>query len=80
MFEAAALEIRFEFPVDMGGPRFTLPGQLVDQCRVVRFNKLVEKCLLGLMAFVGGVTKPFLAWRQHTESTPTAGGAYPSVG
>ncbi len=39
------------------GKRFTLPGQLVDQRRVVRFNKSVEKCLLGLMPFVGNVAK-----------------------
>lgn len=29
--------------------------------------------LLGSMAFVGDVVKGILAWRQHTDSTPTAG-------
>ena len=66
MFAAAALyAIRFEFRVDMVGQRFTMPGQLVDQRRVVRFDKLVEKCLLGLMPFVGNVAKALPALCQH---------------
>ena len=68
VFEAAALEIRFEFPVDMVGQKFTLLGQLVDQRRVVRFDELVEKCLLGLMPFVGNVAKALPALCQHAVS------------
>ena len=49
VFEAAALEVGLEFPVDMVGQEFALLGQLVDQRRVVRFDELVEKCLLGVM-------------------------------
>jgi len=57
MFQTAALEVGLEFPVDMVGQGFALLGQLVDQRRVVRFHELVEKCLLGLMPFVGNVAK-----------------------
>jgi hypothetical protein len=36
---------------------FALLGQLVNQSRVVCFDELVEQCLLGLMALVGGFAK-----------------------
>ena len=68
MFEAASLEIRFEFPVDMVGQGFTLLGPLVDQPRVVRFDELVEKCLLGLILIVGNVAKSLPALCQHAVS------------
>lgn len=68
MFEAAALEIRFEFPVGMVGQGFTLLGQLVDQGGVVRLNDLIEKGLLGLMPFVGNVAKALPALCQHAVS------------
>ncbi len=38
----------------------------------MRLYALVEERLLRSMAFVGGVTKSILAWRQHTGSTPTS--------
>ena len=84
MFQTAALEVGLEFPVDMGGQGFALGnrslrcstscihavvlGQLVDQRRVVRFDELVEKCLLGLMPFVGNVAKALPALCQHASS------------
>lgn len=49
VFEATALEVGLEFSVNMVGQGFALLGQLVDQRRVVRFDELIEKCLLGLM-------------------------------
>ncbi len=57
MFKAAAPEVSLELFVNMIEQGITLRGRLVDQRRVVRFDKLVEKCLLGLMQFVGKVTK-----------------------
>ena len=56
----------------MVGPGFALLGQLVHKGRLVRFDELVEQCLLGLMAFLGGVAKCTLAWRQHTDLTLTS--------
>ena len=38
----------------------------------MRFDELAESCLLRLMALVGGVAKYILAWRQHTDLTPTS--------
>ena len=72
MLEAAALQVGLEFLVYMHGQGFTLLGQLVHKGRVVRFDELVEQCLLELMALVGGVAKCILAWRQHTDLTPTS--------
>jgi len=57
MFQAAALQVSLEFPVDMVGQGFALLGQLVHKCGVVRFDELVEQCPLRLMAFVGGFAK-----------------------
>ena len=57
MFETTALEVGLEFSVDMVGQGFALLGQLVDQRRKVRFNELVEKCLLELMPFVGSIAR-----------------------
>ena len=56
VFEAAALQLGLEFPVDMVWEGFALPGQLVHKGGVVRFNELVEYCLLRLIALVGGAT------------------------
>jgi hypothetical protein len=39
----------------------SMTTQLVHQGRVMRFHDLVEQCLLGSMAFVGGVTDGILA-------------------
>jgi hypothetical protein len=55
VFEATALEVGLEFSVDMVGQGFALLGQLLHQGREVRFDELVEKCLLGLMPFVGSI-------------------------
>ena len=68
VLKASALEVGFEFSVDMVGQGFALLGQLVDQRRVVRFDELVEKCLLGLMPFVGNVAKALPALCQHAVS------------
>ena len=73
MFQTTALQVGLEFLVDMLGQGFALGnrslrcstscihavvlGQLVDQCRKVRFDELVEKRLLGLMALVGSSAK-----------------------
>jgi len=57
--------------MNMQGQVFTLSIQLLDQRRVMLLYELVESCLLRAMAFVGGVTKGILAWRQHSDSTPT---------
>lgn len=65
MFQSAALQVGLEFPVYMVGQGFALLGQLINQGRVVRFDKLVEKCLLGLMAFVGNVAKVIPALCQY---------------
>ena len=42
VFEAATLEIRFEFLMDMDGQAFALSLQLLNQVRVVLLYKLVE--------------------------------------
>ena len=68
VLEAAALQVGLEFPVDMLGQGFALLGQLVNQGGVVRFDELVEKCLLGLMSFVGNVAKALPALCQHAVS------------
>jgi hypothetical protein len=39
---------------------------MINQGRVVRFDEQVEKCLLGLMAFVGNVAKAILQ-RENIE-------------
>ena len=54
VLEAAALQVGLELPVDMVWQGFALLGQLVHKGGVVFFDELVELCLLGLMAFVGG--------------------------
>lgn len=46
MFQAAALQVGVEFPVDMVGQGFNLQCQLVHKCRVVRFDEPVEQCPL----------------------------------
>jgi hypothetical protein len=38
VFEATALQVGLEFPVDMVGQGFALLGQLVHKGRVVRFD------------------------------------------
>lgn len=68
MFEATALQVGLEFPVDMVGQGFALMGQLVHQSGVVRFDKLVEQCLLRLMALVGSFAKAIPASCQHGGS------------
>jgi hypothetical protein len=72
VFEAAALQVGLELPVYMLGQGFSLLGQVVYQGGVVSFDELVEQCLLRLMALVGGAAKCILAWRQHTDLTPTS--------
>jgi hypothetical protein len=57
MFQTAALELGLECPVDMDGQGFALLGQLVHQGRVVRFDELIEQCLLRLMVLVGSFAK-----------------------
>ena len=57
VFEATALQIGLEFPVNMVGQGFALLGQLVHQGGVVLFDELVEQCLLRLMALVGSFPK-----------------------
>ena len=42
VLEAAALQVGLEFLVYIHGQRFTLLGQMVHKCRVVRFDELVE--------------------------------------
>ena len=49
---------------------FALEFQLLNQGGVVFLYKLVERGLLWVMAFTGGVTECALAWRQHSASTP----------
>jgi hypothetical protein len=68
VLEATALQVGLEFPVDMVGQGFTLLGQLVHQGGVVRFDELVEQCLLGLMAFVSSFAKAIPALCQHGGS------------
>jgi hypothetical protein len=41
----------------MVGQELTLMGQLVHQGGVVRFDELIEQCLLRLMALVGSFAK-----------------------
>ncbi len=66
MFEAAALQVGLEFPVNMVGQGFALLGQLLHQGRVVRFDELVEQCLLRLMALIGSFSKAIPALCQHS--------------
>ena len=68
MLEAAALQVGFEFPVNMVGQGFALLGQLVHQGRVVRFDELVEQCMLRLVALVGSLAKAIPALCQHGGS------------
>ena len=68
MLESAALQLGLEFPMDMVWQGFALLGQLVNQDRVVCFDELVEQCLLGLMALVGGFAKAIPALCQHGGS------------
>ena len=65
MLDAAALQVGFEFPVNMVGQGFALLGQLVHQGRVVRFDELVEQCMLRLVALVGSLAKAIPALCQH---------------
>ena len=67
MFEAPALEVGLEFPMDMVGQRFALQTQLIDQCGVVRFDDLVEQRLLGAVTFIANATDGILAIRQHAD-------------
>ena len=57
VFEATALQVSLEFPVNMVGQGLTLMGKLVHQCGVEYFDELVEQCLLRLMALVAGFAK-----------------------
>jgi hypothetical protein len=68
VLEATALQVGLEFPVDMVGQGFALLGQLLHQGREVRFDELVEKCLLGLMPFVGNIARAIPALCQHAGS------------
>jgi len=68
VFQTAALEVSVKLPADMIGQVFALPGQLVDQRRVVRFDELVEECLLGVMPFVGAFARAIPALCQHASS------------
>ena len=68
MLEATALQVGLEFLVYMHGQGFTLLGQLVHKGRVVRFDELVEQCLLGLMALVGSFAEAIAALCQHGGS------------
>ncbi len=67
--EVAALQVGFEFPLNMVGQGLALLGQLVHQSRVVRLNELIEKSLLGLIMLVGSSIKSFLALCQHGGSS-----------
>jgi hypothetical protein len=68
VFEATALQVGLEFPVNMVGQGLTLMGQLVHQGGVVRFDELVEQCLLRLMALVSSFAKAIPALCQHGGS------------
>ena len=68
MFETTALEVGLEFSVDMVGQGFALLGQLLHQGREVRFDELVEKCLLGLVPFVGSIARAIPALCQQAGS------------
>lgn len=70
MFQAVALQVGLEFPVHMVGQGLALPGQVVHQDGVVRFDEPVEQRLFRLMAFVGGFTKAFPAVCQHACPIP----------
>jgi len=67
MLKPTALQVVVEFSAYMVGQALALQPQLINQCRVVCFNELVEKCLLGSVAFVVGVTNGILALRQHAD-------------
>ena len=43
MFQAATLEVGIELLADMVWQGFALPGELINQGRVVCFNELVEE-------------------------------------
>ena len=68
MLEATALQVGLEFPVNIVGQGLTLMGQLVYQGGVVRFDELVEQCLLRLMALVSSFAKAIPALCQHGGS------------
>jgi hypothetical protein len=72
MFEATAPQVGIKLSVNVLGQGFALLGQVVHQGREVRFDELVEQCLLRLMALAGGEAKCILAWRQHTDLTPAS--------
>jgi len=78
MFQASALEVGIELLADMVGQGFALLGELINQGRVVRFDELVEKGLLGLMALVGTVAKAIPALCQHGGSTLDTNGSKPT--
>jgi hypothetical protein len=67
MFKPTALQVVIELPAHMVRQTLALLPQLLQQGRVVCFNELVEKCLLGSVAFVVGVTNGILALRQHAD-------------
>jgi hypothetical protein len=49
---------------------FALSIELLNQGGVVFLYKLVEQSMPWVTAFVGGVTKGILAWREHVTSHP----------
>jgi hypothetical protein len=67
VFQTATLQVGLELPVDMVGQEFALLGQMINQGRVVRLDELIEKGLLGLMAFVGNIAKAIPALCQHAD-------------
>jgi len=68
VFEATALQVGLELPVNMVGEGFALLGQVAHQGGVVRFDELVEQCLLRLMALAGSFAKAIPALCQHGGS------------
>jgi hypothetical protein len=67
VFEASALQIGLEFPMDMVGQGFAPQAQLIDEYWVVRFNDLVEQRLFGAVTFINNTTDGMLAIRQHAD-------------
>ena len=54
MLQAAASEVVLEFPSHVVRQRPALPGQVVNEHRVVLFDELIEQGLLGPVALVTG--------------------------
>ncbi len=69
VFKATALQVGIKLLVNMIGQGFALLGQVLHKGREVRFDELIEQCLLRLVAHLGGAAKCILAWRQHTDLT-----------